>query len=169
MKFRLLAALCVSFLAVILFSMTPLKASADIVFPGGSQEDPYERCFNALGCPQTEDKNKYQQLTLPIYFVNAAIEVFIAAILLLLLKKLSARSLLAVGIVNLISLPLLYALLHYYPTTLAYSLGEVGVWLFEAIGIYYLSKKNLNLLSSFLISALTNATTIGVSLLYWLK
>jgi hypothetical protein len=145
-----------------------MKASADIVFPG---IDPSERCstIKIYGCPQTEDKNKYQQLTVPIYFANVLIELVAATFFFLFLEKFSLRLITAVGVVNLISLPLLYALLHFYPTTLSFVLGETGVWLLEAFGIYYLSKKSLNLLQSFLASTLTNAVTVGVSLLYWLK
>jgi len=162
-------------LGVVLFTSSPLKAYADVVVPG----QPYVFNGGPCGfagvrpCNETEWqyilKDKFQKFTVEVYAINLFIELAVAAGFFLFLKKLNWRTILAVCIVNLISLPLLYLLLHNQNTYMSFALGEVAVWIFETIGIFYISKRALSWKQSLTASTLTNGTTLAVSLLLWLR
>ena len=99
-----------------------------------------------------------------VYLFNFLVETIVASAFVLLLKK-PKRLILAVMLVNLISWPVLYFMTKDIGAVWLIP-AEIIVWLFEASLIYLLCSKQTSLKLAFGLSALTNASTIAVGLLF---
>jgi hypothetical protein len=160
--------------AVILFGFLAISAisplgevSADVAVPCGNGtfrlncDGPQAAgpCSGLASCLAQSSLRPWK-----LYLINVAIETGVAMVFVILLKK-PKRLVLAVIAVNLVSWPILYHSIANVQTVGPVIVGEVAVWIFEAVGIYLLCFGKVSRKIAISLSTITNASTIVASFL----